>query len=204
MSSFFEGEDGVCRFEALRVSGRLFLLCTGTGVVPFISGRGCVGWSVGSGTVWTWRLREVPTLTCGKVEELQYLKHKVAQLVRAVSLPRNQSFSERQSDFMSNVMQESYPFKSRIASRRFSWISARRRRLLYGARLLGNGGRRNGSSQGISYREDTAGRLCTFVYEKVFAVWDSMCRTSTSGCCRLISGEAWLSRHTASKRESEA
>ncbi|MFP3039660.1 MAG: hypothetical protein ACKESB_02945 [Candidatus Hodgkinia cicadicola] len=78
------GERRCLPFEALRVSGRLFPLCTGTGVVTFISG--CVGGETSAvGPFWTWRLQEVLPLTCGKVEELQYLKHKVAQLVRTVS-----------------------------------------------------------------------------------------------------------------------
>ncbi len=95
---------GTLLVRALKPGKRLFLLCTGTGVAPFVS-------IVFEPEAYKKFEEIVLVLTCRKIGELQYLQHKIALLVRS---PEAKALAKGRARFYTSITREAYPFTGRI------------------------------------------------------------------------------------------
>ncbi|MFP3039133.1 MAG: ferredoxin--NADP reductase [Candidatus Hodgkinia cicadicola] len=96
--------SGTLLVRALKPGRRLFLLCGGAGVAPFIS-------IIFEPEVYTKFEEVVLVLTCRKIEDLQYLKCKINQLIRSSEI---KPLARGKIRFYTSVTREPYTFAGRI------------------------------------------------------------------------------------------
>ncbi|MFP3038380.1 MAG: ferredoxin--NADP reductase [Candidatus Hodgkinia cicadicola] len=159
---------GTLLVRALKPGGRLFLLCTGTGVAPFIS-------MVFEPEVYTKFKEVVLVLTCRKIEDLQYLKCKINQLMRCSEI---KALARGKIRFYTSVTREPYTFKGRIPWLLTSGLlvsdlaapalGAKDRFMVCGSQSMIVDV--TAVLKAMGYREGTASKPGAFVYEKAFAV----------------------------------
>ncbi|MFP2998004.1 ferredoxin--NADP reductase [Candidatus Hodgkinia cicadicola] len=97
---------GTLIIKGLKPGKRLFLLCTGTGVAPFIS-------VIFEPATYENFNEIVIVHTCRYVNELKYLNNKLKQLSRTISL---KSIIKNKVKFYTSVTRENYPYIGRITT----------------------------------------------------------------------------------------
>ncbi|MFP3039291.1 MAG: ferredoxin--NADP reductase [Candidatus Hodgkinia cicadicola] len=157
---------GTLLVRALKPGGRLFLLCTGTGVAPFIS-------IVFEPEVYTKFEEVVLVLTCRKIEDLQYLKCKINQLMRDSEI---KALARGKVRFHTSVTREPYTFAKRIpllltsgslvSDLAASPLGPKDRFMVCGSRQMVADV--TVVLKAMGYREGTASKPGAFVYEKAF------------------------------------
>ncbi|MFP3039453.1 MAG: ferredoxin--NADP reductase [Candidatus Hodgkinia cicadicola] len=158
---------GTLLVRALKPGRRLFLLCTGTGVAPFIS-------IVFEPEVYTKFEEVVLVLTCRKIEDLQYLKCKINQLIRSSEI---KALARGKVRFYTSVTREPYAFVGRIPWLLTSGLlvsnlaspplGAKDRFMVCGSQpMIADV---TAVLKAMGYREGTASKPGAFVYEKAFA-----------------------------------
>ncbi|XXM93307.1 MAG: ferredoxin--NADP reductase [Candidatus Hodgkinia cicadicola] len=97
---------GTLTLASLKPGKRLFLLCTGTGVAPFVS-------VMFEPEVYEAYEEVILVMACRLVKELQFLLRKCRQLVRSM---RASALSKAKLRVYTSVTRDSYPFVGRITT----------------------------------------------------------------------------------------
>ncbi|PIM96461.1 Ferredoxin--NADP reductase [Candidatus Hodgkinia cicadicola] len=95
---------GTLVLEALKPGKRLFLLCTGTGVAPFIS-------IIFDPETYIKYDEIIVVLTCRCSQELQYFNDKIKQMTKE---PHIRPYAKNKLRFYLSITQELYPYTGRI------------------------------------------------------------------------------------------
>ncbi|MFP3039021.1 MAG: ferredoxin--NADP reductase [Candidatus Hodgkinia cicadicola] len=158
---------GTLVLSALAPGERLYLLCTGTGVAPFVS----ILFEPG---VYEKFKQVIIVLTCRQVVELQYLKDKISELTRIASL---KALAKGKARFYTATTREKSQFMGRIP---YLITSGKLTSALGGApfnkkdrfMICGSQPMINDVSSVLTkmgYKEGTATKPKHFVYERAFA-----------------------------------
>ncbi|PIM95235.1 Ferredoxin--NADP reductase [Candidatus Hodgkinia cicadicola] len=95
---------GTLILEALKPGKRLFLLCTGTGIAPFIS-------MIFESETYTRYNEVIVVLTCRSSQELQYFNNKIKQMTKE---PLIKPYARNKLRVYLSTTQELYPYTGRI------------------------------------------------------------------------------------------
>ncbi|PIM95855.1 Ferredoxin--NADP reductase [Candidatus Hodgkinia cicadicola] len=95
---------GTLILDSLTPGKRLFLLCTGTGIAPFIS-------IISDPETYIKYNEVIVVLTCRFSQELRYFNYKIKQLLKQ---PHIESHAKNKLRFYLSTTQEPYPYSGRI------------------------------------------------------------------------------------------